>query len=64
MIEFDYGHEGMWGPKAHRWALEKGVYSSLRAFDDPQEYERILPEMVKVYEDMEALIRSKLGKPL
>ncbi len=64
MIEFDYGHEGMWGPKAHRWALEKGVYSSLRAFDDPQEYERILPEMVKVYEDMEALIRSKLGESL
>lgn len=59
LVEFDYGHEQMHGAEAHRWGISGEDVSCLRAFDDPAEYDRLLHEMVKVYEDMEALVKAK-----
>lgn len=53
VVEFDYGHDKMTGAGAHLWAVANTEAPALRAFDDEEEYKRLLPEMEGIYIEME-----------
>lgn len=53
VLEFDYGHERMTGEGAYRWAVSNIEADALRAFDDEEEYKKLLPGMEEIYTEME-----------